>query len=218
LEAGVECTGRAFRSDAGEPRTLKQTSTFSGLATNYDAYQDLLNTSNPASIEWGAGTAAVTSALSGVADYSVSAPATMGIGVQGAVKGGNTAGVGMVGICTAATGTTVLGCWGANFVASDNGVVTNLWGTEIDINIQGTPAAAPANVYGYTAVTAGYQQSTGDFQAYAVQKAGSTGHLHYPWKDGFYSQDGAAGYGLHLNSVSLPETTPPGHSPLCLLL
>jgi hypothetical protein len=182
-----------------------QSATFAA-GTPFDMFMVALNTSTPNSLHWGAGSGQVVSAITGVADYSTSAlGGGMGVGVSGYVGAGAGPHVGVLGQCTQAAGVAVDGCWGSNFLIDIRGV-TNGWGTENDLNIAGPPAPAPANVWGYTAVSAAYQSPTGQFQGFAAQKAGVAGHWHYPFKDGYYSDDGAAINGIRLASVSLPET------------
>lgn len=182
-------------------------SNWAAVAGNLDLFRVGLNNPTAAHAEWGADTAGVASAIAGVADLSTVTNILMGVGIQGAVRGGNMASVGVLGNCVASV-TPTAGCWGSNFVATSDGVFTNLWGGENDINIAAAPATTPNAAYGQTAVSAAYQLPSGtDFMAFHAEKAAISGHPHYPWRQGFGSADGASDTAFYAGAASLPETT-----------
>lgn len=158
----------------------------------------------PITNEWGANSTGLTQALVGANNYN---SALLTIGVAGYANSHGGPAVGLLGQCTVISAGGA--CWGANLLAVQNGIFTNLAGNEIDIGA--SPASmgpAPANMTGEAAVTGGYQQATIDHVAWSAQLADlPNNHVFFPFIEAFQSKDGAAlSYG-DVGALYLVENT-----------
>lgn len=180
---------------------------YSAITGNYDAHRFALGNSSAANTEWGQNTAPAVGALTGAFDAYGAAPTGIAFGVQGAVRPGSGAGVGVIGNCVAnepAQG----GCWGGNFVAgvSGSGSYTNIWGVEIDVGAGDPGTTKPASVRGQTIVQGGWQTPLGTFEGSAVQLADLPyNHVAPPFVTAYHSSAGAAQYAFVADMQSYVE-------------